>query len=122
MALCGALALVVVVIFAAPKVLRGQAPAASVSQTSSETPQENAPNSPAPVNAMPSAPEKKGSAPSVASTHPAASGSPNTEAVSNVVAAKASQPVRRRRPFFGRFCRRCQTEPERRSAAQFTWR
>lgn len=85
-----ALALVVVVIFAAPKVLRRQAPAASVSQTSSETPQENAPNSPAPVNAMPSAPEKKGSAPSVASTHPAASGSPNTEAVSNVVAAKAS--------------------------------
>jgi TonB family protein len=83
-------ALIVVVIFAAPKVLRRQAPAASVSPTSSATPQENALRSPAPVVAKPSAPEKKGSAPSVASTHPAASGSPDTENVSNGVASQAS--------------------------------
>lgn len=85
-----AAALVVVVIFAAPKVLRRQAPAAPVSQTLSETPPENTPRSSAPVNGKPSAPEKKASAPSVASTHPAASSSPNAQTGSNGVAAKAS--------------------------------
>lgn len=82
--------LVVAGIFAAPKLLDRQAPAAPLSQTSSEAPQKNAPNSPPPVNVKHSAAEKKISSPSAASTQPAALLSSNPQTGSSPIAAKAA--------------------------------
>ncbi|MGA8102906.1 MAG: TonB family protein [Candidatus Acidiferrales bacterium] len=80
---------VLAVIFAAPKLLHRPAPSASAPPTSLGTPQESAQSSPAPVNLKQNAPAKKAGAPSVASTHSVASGSPDAETDSNS-AAKAS--------------------------------
>jgi TonB family protein len=95
-------ALVVVVlaaIFVATKILHRPGSAAPDSQTSTESPQENAQNPPAPVVSQPSAPEKKANVPSATSSQPAAaqpsgsssdSGAPNAAPISKPAPAKAS--------------------------------